>query len=152
MNLTNKHFLNILWVVSGMGLNTGIWGKSPQYLNILPQNKTRIKGESLTSCSWFSGTAKDSYVLCARTYAHKRCTHTHSVFSFGQLCNEPCIHWYVLCGTGPAKCCYTRLSILNQRPFCAQISLESESKCNLESIGRDPASYCALHENAKAFS
>lgn len=36
--------------------------------------------------------------------------------------------------------------------FFAQISLESESKCNLESIGRDPASYCALHENAKAFS
>ena len=59
-----------------MGLNTGIWGKFPQYLTILPQNKTRIKEESLTSCSWFSGTAKDSYMLCARIYAHKRCTHT----------------------------------------------------------------------------
>lgn len=131
-----------------MSVGTGNWGQVLQHLNTLPQSEPFTKEESLTSCSGFSGTARD-FNRYVQTYMYTG--GTYSAISFGWLCKEPCIPactgmlWAHLNAV-------IRSVLFKSGLFCAQISPESEIKCNVGSIVRDAASYCALQETTKAFS
>lgn len=105
-----------------MGVSAGRWVKFLQQLNTLPQNKPLIKEESLTSCNWFSDAAKDSYLLCV-SY----------ILGIVEQRTLPPLAWSVWY-TGPPECCYTRLSILNQKPSVYRSVLNQKVNATWEAL------------------